>query len=157
MGTDRIFSLVYASDGSEPLSEQELETLLAISRANNGRAGLTGMLLYKDGAFMQALEGKEKAVRKAFKRISRDKRHSAIRVLSATQVSERQFGEWTMGYRRVSEDYRPGGPGFDDFLACGNLGPSWGSPTPARVLLDWFRLQAGQATASAPPSVYSLR
>lgn len=154
---DRIFSLVYASDGTGPLSEQELETLLAISRTNNAKVGLTGMLLYKDGAFMQALEGDEKTVRKAFRRISRDKRHSAIRILSAREVSERQFGEWTMGYRRVVEDYRPGSLGYDDFLARGDLGPSWGSPTPARVLLDWFRLQTGQETGAAPPSLYSMR
>jgi Sensors of blue-light using FAD len=152
-----IFSLVYASEETRPLSEQELDALLAASRANNQQVGLTGMLLCKDGSFMQALEGDEKSVRKTFRRISRDRRHSGVRVLSATEVSARQFGEWSMGYRRVAEDAPAVSEGYNDFLSRGDLGPSWGSPTPARVLLDWFRLYAGRPTASAPPSLFAMR
>jgi hypothetical protein len=157
MGKTRTISLVYASEGMRPLAEHELDELLAGSRSRNSRVGLTGMLLYKDGAFMQALEGDEKAIRRTFRRISRDKRHGAIRVLSSTDISVRQFGEWSMGYRRVTEDAPAITPGFDDFLSRGDLGPSWSASTPARVLLDWFRLHAGQETASAPPALYTLR
>lgn len=157
MSRDRIFSLVYASEATAALTDQQLDALLAVSRANNARAGVTGMLLYKEGTFMQALEGDERTVRKAFRRIGRDNRHTGVRLLSAKEVPVRQFGEWTMGYRRVSEDAPSATAGFDDFLSRGDFGPSWATPTPARMLLDWFRLYAGQANQPAPPSLPALR
>ena len=148
-----LFSLVYTSTESRSLTEDDFDAILARSRSWNGSVGVTGMLLYKDGAFMQALEGGEKMVRKTFRFISRDKRHQGVRMLSAGPLPERQFAEWTMGFRRV-DDADPAVDGHDDFLARDHIGPSWSSPTPARVLLDWFRLHSGQFQ-SGPPSVYN--
>jgi hypothetical protein len=152
-----VYSLVYASEEQHPFSEPELDYLLERSRAWNEGHGLSGLLLYKSGSFMQAIEGDEAAVRKTFKRrITKDRRHAGVRVLSASEVRERQFPRWTMGYSRVPDEANPAVPGYDDFLSRGNLGPSWSSPTPARVLLDWFRLYSDQATHAAPPTQYRI-
>ncbi len=59
-----MFFLVYVSSAVRPFSRVDLDDLLATSRANNARVGITGMLLYKDGNFMQVLEGDEEAVRR---------------------------------------------------------------------------------------------
>jgi len=53
----RYVPLVYVSSATELFSDTQLENLLLRSRQNNSTLGITGMLLYKDGNFMQCLEG----------------------------------------------------------------------------------------------------
>jgi hypothetical protein len=153
-----MFSLTYTSEAQHAFDEPELEYLLQRSREWNHGHGLSGLLLYKAGAFMQAIEGDEKAVRKTFRRrITRDTRHAGIRILNASEVNARQFPDWTMGYRRVATPGEPELAGYDDFLTRGDFGPSWSAPTPTRVLLDWFRLYSEDATLSPPPSQHTKR
>jgi hypothetical protein len=52
-----MFSIVYVSSALKPFSKTDLLTLLEKSRENNTSLGISGMLLYKDGNFMQVLEG----------------------------------------------------------------------------------------------------
>jgi hypothetical protein len=134
-------SLVYASAASRPFDAPELAALLAGSRERNGKRGLTGMLLYKDGWFMQVLEGEERAVQRTFRRISRDKRHRYVRVLAETPIAAREFPEWTMGFSEITDESLREIPGYDGFLERASTGPSWATPSRARVLLDWFRLR----------------
>ncbi len=63
-----MFSLTYVSSAVRPFAEDELADLLAVSRQNNARLGITGMLLYKDGNFMQVLEGEEAEVRTLYEK-----------------------------------------------------------------------------------------
>ena len=76
-----MFFLVYVSMAQEKMSKEDLLDILAQSREANAKAGITGMLLYKDGNFMQALEGEETAVRALYARICRDPRHRGILTL----------------------------------------------------------------------------
>jgi hypothetical protein len=97
-----MFQLVYVSAAVRPLSKSELGELLAQSRKNNSRLGLTGMLLYKDGDFMQVLEGEEQVVRDMMSTIARDPRHSGILVLIQGDTSQHPFAEWSMGFRDLN-------------------------------------------------------
>ena len=79
--------------------EAGLSQILAASRRNNGRDGITG-LLYHDGMrFLQALEGPADKVEGAFRRIHADPRHRAVVVLSRREVDAREFGPWEMAAR----------------------------------------------------------
>ena len=49
-----MIAIVYISSAVQPLSDADLEALLAQSREKNGRLKVTGILLYKDGDIMQA-------------------------------------------------------------------------------------------------------
>jgi len=106
--------LVYVSAATVPFTDATLAQLLLISRENNTRAGITGMLLYRDGDFLQVLEGEEHAVRETFRRIARDSRHARTLVLDDSAISEREFSDWSMGFRRVSREEMP--QGFVDFF-----------------------------------------
>ncbi len=64
-----MFFLVYVSSATRPFSGEDLRALLATCRKNNAELGVTGMLLYKDGNFMQVLEGDEEAVRGLYEKI----------------------------------------------------------------------------------------
>jgi hypothetical protein len=50
-----MFHIVYASSALQLFTKPELQTLLEKARQNNAKLNVTGMLLYKDGNFMQAL------------------------------------------------------------------------------------------------------
>lgn len=107
--------LVYASAAAPNFDKSELGRILASSRRNNNAADLTGMLLFAEGSFMQALEGPAPAVRETFERISRDPRHRSVQILYEGKTDARQFPDWRMGYRLLRKDNLP--PGLVDLRA----------------------------------------
>jgi hypothetical protein len=80
------------------MDEDELASILSASRRNNGRDGLTGLLMYHDGKFLQCLEGPKDILMKTLIRIRLDKRHTGLRVLLDQESEERMFGAWEMGF-----------------------------------------------------------
>lgn len=80
------------------------EAILAQSRRNNARAGVTGLLFFDGKRFLQALEGEEPLVEDTFQRIRGDGRHHAIVVLSDRITDDREFGEWAMAYAVPGDD-----------------------------------------------------
>lgn len=93
-----LHTIVYVSHAVGEVSDAELERILEVSRRNNGRDGITGALLHRDGSFMQCLEGEEGVVRAAYERISRDARHGGVLVLMDEPIAERAFPSWSMGH-----------------------------------------------------------
>lgn len=98
-----VFSLVYSSTTDHDWSQDELVAVLDWSRAWNSEHGVTGLLLYRDCAFMQFLEGDEPTVRALFGRISVDRRHQDIDLMWDHHTDTRRFAEWTMGFRELAE------------------------------------------------------
>ena len=108
-----LVSLVYVSLASHEMTDEELQSLLAVARETNARLGISGMLLYRDGYFIQALEGEEAAVDKLFDKISHDPRHKSVLVVTKTPIQERSFEQWSMGFNKVDAQELSG---FTDFL-----------------------------------------
>jgi hypothetical protein len=73
-----------------------VDTILAQSRKNNPGIGVTGLLCVSDDLFIQVLEGGRDEVCDLFNAIVRDARHQQVRLLVYEEISERQFGNWTM-------------------------------------------------------------
>ncbi len=76
----------------------EVGGILAISRVNNARDGVTGGLLFGKGCFAQVLEGPLDAVEAAFERIQCDARHSEVIVLQTGPITKRDFSDWSMAF-----------------------------------------------------------
>ena len=57
-----MFYLIYISSAVKLMNDDELLFMLEQAREKNLRLGLTGMLLYKNGSFMQMLEGDKQTV-----------------------------------------------------------------------------------------------
>ena len=101
-----LYHLVYQSVATTFLDESELGRILAQSRAWNSAHGLTGVLLFSAGDIMQVLEGTREEVEYIFDRISRDARHANVLKLSDGPIAQRQFEQWSMGFKAVRpEDY----------------------------------------------------
>lgn len=111
-----MLSLVYVSSAVAEFSKDDLVALLHQSRANNERLGITGLLLYKDGNFIQMLEGPEEAVRSLFRTVSADPRHDGVIRLLEQQVAEQRFPDWSMGFRDLGDPALRELPGYSEFL-----------------------------------------
>jgi hypothetical protein len=107
--------LIYSSAAVGALNEVELSRILLSARRMNPALGVTGMLLYHEGSFLQVLEGEEKNVETVFERIGRDPRHCRIMLLLRRSIDAQQFQEWSMGFVDV-KGVAGGLPGYSDFL-----------------------------------------
>ena len=83
------------------MSENKLVELLHTSRINNKRNRITGMLLFKNGYFMQVIEGDEVRVNALMNTIKSDIRHKNIDILREEYIQSREFPDWTMGFQNL--------------------------------------------------------
>lgn len=95
--------VTYLSQASSPLSADGLLELLDQCHRNNTAKGLTGMLLFGNGTFLQSLEGEKSVVDPLVDRIAKDPRHRDMKILRRDDITERQYSEWSMGFERVTE------------------------------------------------------
>jgi hypothetical protein len=89
--------LMYASRASDTVSQDELVAILRKSKANNPGIGVTGVLCFSSGIFLQVLEGGRNAVSKLYNHIVADPRHHDVVLLSYEEIGERSFAGWSMG------------------------------------------------------------
>jgi hypothetical protein len=111
-----MFHLVYASSAAKLFTTPELKALLDQARQKNARLNVTGMLLYKDGNFMQVLEGEQKVVTKLAGNIELDHRHKGVLVLLRGTSEQHLFPDWSMGFRDLTDQNTEKTPGYNDFL-----------------------------------------
>ena len=89
--------LLYVSRLSDPSKPEHIDAILATSRTHNPASGITGILCYGGGIFLQAIEGGRRAVSELYNHISKDNRHTDVVLLDYEEISARRFGGWTMG------------------------------------------------------------
>ena len=89
--------LMYASRAVPTVNQDELVAILRKSKANNPAIGVTGVLCFSEGIFLQALEGGRSAVNQLYNRIVSDPRHSHVELLCYEEIGERRFAGWSMG------------------------------------------------------------
>nr|WP_315492003.1 BLUF domain-containing protein [uncultured Rhodoferax sp.] len=94
--------LLYASRAVDP-SAEAIDAILSQSRNYNPTCGITGILCYGGGIFLQAIEGGRMPVSELFGHIQRDVRHKDVVLLHYEEISERRFGGWTMGQVNMSK------------------------------------------------------
>lgn len=135
-----MFMIAYVSAATINFSDDQLKGLLVDARAVNFELDITGSLVFRNGRFMQILEGPEEGVRQVFHKIRSDPRHTDIHVGASQPITARQFANWTMGYRPLSETPLFDDPGFvnlpDGPLPQGNSRTA--SDEPVEALFDWL-------------------
>ncbi len=135
-----LFFLVYVSSAVKEFSQPELLELMRKSSGNNAKRNITGMLLFKDGNFMQVLEGPESAVKEVHAIISKDPRHKGLITLLKGQQKERQFPTWSMGFRNLNEPSLKDDPAYSEFMNASFTGEEYiTNPTHCRKLLLTFK------------------
>ena len=111
-----LYQIVYLSTATGPFSKAQLTALLEGSVRRNTAAGITGLLLYRDGAFMQVLEGEKAAVTEVFEKISHDPRHHHVMRLIHEPITQRHFPDSAMAFRDLESPELRNLPGYSEFL-----------------------------------------
>jgi hypothetical protein len=94
--------LLYASRAVDP-SADAIEDILSKARQYNPTCGITGILCYGGGIFLQAIEGGRMPVSDLYGHIQKDVRHKDVVLLHYEEIAERRFGGWTMGQVNMSK------------------------------------------------------
>jgi hypothetical protein len=99
------YELVYNSVSiPRDFPREALLHVLASARKRNLEYGVTGLLLYHDGEFVQLLEGERASVLKIYEDfIARDKYHTHAGICWEGEVDRRSFGAWSMGFAGDAE------------------------------------------------------
>lgn len=153
-----LIRLTYASRSVDALAPAQVDAILAVSRANNAKAGVTGALMYGAREFLQCLEGSRESVNATYARILRDARHADVVILDCREIDRRWFAGWGMHHVPPLWSTR------QRLLRYGEretFAPRTMSAGSALALLEDLSLAApaegGEAEPSAPASVATRR
>lgn len=96
----QLSSVLYESRAIAPLSDTHLQQLIHSSQARNRQEGITGLLVYDQGRFLQWLEGPPEGVGRVWQSILHDRRHTDIALLGKSTTPVRFFGGSALTLRR---------------------------------------------------------
>lgn len=99
-----LYQIVYSSESVMPMETDELEQILEHARLSNSIHGITGVLVYAEGSFLQILEGDKETVEKLMEKIRRDLRHESVTVLREGEAASARFENWKMAYVGATRD-----------------------------------------------------
>lgn len=138
-----IHQLAYVSSATALFRTTDLVSMLNQARVLNARDDLTGLLLYRDGAFLQVLEGDRARVQKTYERIAADPRHTRVTTLIDATQAQREFPDWRMGFFALDDPAVLARPDVSAFLTEPLNHESFvNEPSRARRLLWMFKLKA---------------
>lgn len=72
------------------------------------------MLLYNNATYMQVLEGEKEDVHEIYDSILRDPRNNGNVTLVEKEISQRDFPNWSMGFKSLDNYSEEELPGFQD-------------------------------------------
>lgn len=119
MNPPSLMHLIYTSAAAPGLGDADLEDIVQVSRTNNARRSITGMLLFTKGSFFQVLEGDEGTVQEVFATIVADPRHSHATRIIQEPIAHPDFGDWTMGFSEIAPSELEKIDGLNDFFQQG--------------------------------------
>lgn len=97
-----LHALIYVSRACQPMTSDDLTKLREKAATTNRTAGISGCLLYRDGYFMQLLEGQRERVMSLYERIRVDTLHTDCRLVLESPVAMRAFRDWGMAMPNLS-------------------------------------------------------
>jgi hypothetical protein len=112
-----LYHILYISQAIRLITIEQLKSILVVSRKRNAAKDITGVLLYKEGKFMQILEGNRSDLNDIYSSILKDNRHKCIQLLSHGPIDQRNFPNWSMGLCYVNKCEFEDVPGFRDLDA----------------------------------------
>lgn len=101
--TQPVFQISYVSSAAKDVKQEQIEAILNVARATNPGLGITGVLLYRGGIFLQLLEGPEDKVTDLYKKIEKDPRHTNVIKLFEEHKNPRIYTDWSMAYKELND------------------------------------------------------
>ena len=89
--------LIYTSKAVKDFTKPELLDLLHDARAYNSIDKICGVLMHRNGYFLQVLEGEPDSIDNLLARLLKDARHEDLKVIHDSSVDSLLFSNWAMG------------------------------------------------------------
>lgn len=102
---DSTIFLIYMSRSVDKTNKIDLVDICAKAAAKNKLLNITGLLLCIGNTFIQVLEGKKDIVHNLYDKIQLDSRHIECRILYEGATSSRIFGQWSMNFINMDDEY----------------------------------------------------
>ena len=112
--------LLYVSQPVGPITATVTTLILEQSNIYNKKENITGVLCQGSGLWMQVLEGERHQVNVLYARIMASRHHNNVELLSMEEITQRQFGKWSMALVHLSKDdpmVQMAHPEFDPYSA----------------------------------------
>lgn len=120
--SQNLHQIIYISAAEPKLTEDAMLELLSESQKRNAARDITGLLLHSDGSIIQIIEGPEDATKALFQKISKDRRHRGVTLMSSKAIEDRDFPQYKMGFKRPSgQEFKAQLPNFSDIVDSGKL------------------------------------
>ncbi len=75
---------------------EAIDDIVRVAQESNKNNGITGVLFFHNGKFLQIIEGNQYKLRKLMKSIESDPRHHNVKTLINCNVEKRGFSDWAM-------------------------------------------------------------
>ena len=93
-----IYYLIYVSDSSNFQNKEEVNEILDTVSIRNNTLNISGFLVFKNGNFLQLLEGDKAAVINLFSKIKKDTRHKNVTQILENESLNRIFDDYESGF-----------------------------------------------------------
>ncbi|KQC33015.1 hypothetical protein AAU57_06540 [Nonlabens sp. YIK11] len=100
-----MYSIAYISRANETLTDYEIHEMLLSSERRNNLFGIKGILLFKDGNFLQVLEGDQNQIQELYDKICEDSRHSNIYEIFNTELRSPIFNEYNSKFNLITSSF----------------------------------------------------
>jgi hypothetical protein len=98
-----IIALAYVSRAAQDFDVPALQTLAKLAAEKNSRLAVTGYLSFRQGVFLQYLEGEQQVIEELMNTISADERHQVVRQIQLGELDDRVFADWSMRFLSASD------------------------------------------------------
>jgi len=123
--------IMYTSEYQGTLREmpEDLNNILTCARTRNPENGITGILFYDQGKFIQIIEGEKQNLHDLIERLKTDPRHTNLEILIDSPIAQRELTDWNM----------------EAFDISSHIGKDWGLLTEFRdAYVASFKVSANQ-------------
>lgn len=96
--------LLYVSKLSPGFGPAAVASITRISRLNNARDGISGLLIFDGESFAQLLDGPQPAIEALLERLQADARHGSIDLqILQPLAAGRRFPTWQLAYHEMAD------------------------------------------------------
>ena len=97
-------TICYVSSLNNSLKTSDLSHLFKTTKNNNTCIGISGILIHKNGNFLQILEGEVEKVDTLYQNIRLDNRHHGLIVIVDTEICDRLFESYDTKFSIVDNN-----------------------------------------------------
>lgn len=102
---ESIYSLIYLSNATVNYDAEHLSALEQLAVEQNRIHGITGILNFSEGRFMQYIEGPEEVLNQLMRNISNDRTHNVTHLVKFDPREDRLFPNWALRVSRSTQEH----------------------------------------------------